>query len=315
MNGGVETNAGMNAFTVDLEEWFCSHALAASLPPCCWDAIESRVERPTHALLELLARHSAHATFFVLGWVAERHSRLVRTIAEAGHEIASHGYEHARLHRLTRNEARADIQRSISVLADITGMMPRGYRAPAFSITRRTLWALDLLNDIGFTYDSSIFPIAHHPDYGIPDAALGVHHHNNGLLEVPPSCVELVGTRVPCAGGGYFRHMPYGITRNLIDRVLRDGRPYIFYIHPWELDADLPTAGLTRRQRFRLHHNIHLTGRKLQHLLRDYTFTSINALPELARQKERSTDVGLLSRGGTSAPPSPDDRDADTVGA
>lgn len=268
----------LNAFTVDLEEWFCSYALRSATPYEEWDRCESRITAPARRLLELLSRHGVEGTFFVLGWVAERHPDLIREIADRGHEIASHGYSHSLITEMSPSEFERDLERALEVIEKITGKRIDGYRAPCFTVTQRTLWALDLLRAAGLRYDSSVFPYGAHPDYGIADAPLVIYRHRNGLLEVPMSCAIVAGRRIPCGGGGYFRLMPYSLTKALIDRCHREGRGVIFYIHPWELDPTQPRMRLGAVESFRQYNNLESTERKLEHLLLDYTFTSIRTL-------------------------------------
>jgi polysaccharide deacetylase family protein (PEP-CTERM system associated) len=268
-----------NVMSVDVEEWFCVHNMSRLIPYADWDRCESRVERTTQRLLELFRAHDVEATFFVLGWVAERYPDLVRAIERDGHEIASHGYAHRLLTSLAPEEFRADLQRSLEVLAPMTSAGVRGFRAPSFSVTRQTLWAADILKECGFRYDSSVFPVGFHPEYGIPDAPTVAHELRGGLTEVPMGVMELLGQRVPCCGGAYFRLYPYSVTRWLMRRCNAQGRPVVFYLHPWEIDPGQPrVAGLPWSKRFRHYVNLAKVEQRLERLMTDFTFTSIRSL-------------------------------------
>ncbi|HEY0677235.1 MAG TPA: XrtA system polysaccharide deacetylase [Chitinophagaceae bacterium] len=268
------------AFTVDVEDWFCSHNLQQSISYNDWNNLEGRVERNTHRLLKLLDWHHVKATFFVLGWVAEKYPSLVKDIASMGHEIGSHGYRHQLVTKMTRKTFSEDLILSIDSIRDSCGIMPVGYRAPAFSITEKTLWALQILKEAGFKYDSSIYPISMHPDYGFPGASLVPYEPVPGLTEIPMSCSEKWGMRIPCSGGAYLRFFPYTVFTKLVKEVLNAGRPYIFYIHPWELDKDSPRVPLPFLKSARHYANLHTTEQKLNRLLQEFEFTSINKIFE-----------------------------------
>ena len=274
----ARAEAPRNVMSVDVEDWFCVHNLSRHIPYDAWDRCESRVERSTGVLLDLFGRHGVEATFFVLGWVADRFPDLVREIDRRGHELATHGYSHRLLTAMQPEEFRADLQRSLAVLAPLTGQEIRGFRAPSFSLTKRTLWALDILREAGIRYDSSVFPVAFHPDYGIPDAQLAPHTLA-GLIELPMGVAEVFGRRIPCSGGGYFRLYPYALTRSLMRHVNRQGRPVMFYLHPWEADPTQPrVSGLPRSKRFRHYNNLDKTAERLERLLSEFTFTSARRL-------------------------------------
>jgi polysaccharide deacetylase family protein (PEP-CTERM system associated) len=229
--------------------------------------------------LELFRTHEVEATFFVLGWVADRFPDLVREIEREGHELASHGYSHRLLTSMQPEEFREDLQRSLAVLAKLTSQEVRGFRAPSFSLTRETLWAVDILKESGVHYDSSIFPVGLHPDYGMPDSDLRVHQLADGLTELPMGVAEVFGRRIPCAGGGYFRLYPYALTRRLMRRCNRQGRPVIFYLHPWEVDPEHPrVSGMSWSTRFRHYNNLEQTEQRLERLLSDFAFTSARTL-------------------------------------
>jgi polysaccharide deacetylase family protein (PEP-CTERM system associated) len=267
-----------NALTIDLEDWFCSHNLSKVAPLRLWPTYESRIRASTQRLLSLLRTHRIEATFFVLGWVAEQHPDLITTIAAEGHEIASHGYSHIQLHHLTPDAFRRDLDHSLTTTFSLVGTPIAGFRAPAFSLTTRTLWATDILREYGFHYDSSIFPLRFHPDYGVPTAPLTIYRHPNTLIEVPLTCTTLGNIRLPCSGGAYFRLLPYALFKQLMKRCHQQKRPVIFYIHPWEVDPDQPYLPLPMHARFRHYTNLSYTFEKLQQLLTDFQFTSIRQL-------------------------------------
>jgi polysaccharide deacetylase family protein (PEP-CTERM system associated) len=265
----------LNAMTVDVEDYFHVSVFEKAVPRASWDAMESRVVANTERLLELFDSYRVRGTFFVLGWVAERHPTLVKAIASRGHELASHGYAHRLLYDQTPDALRDDVRRAKALIEDVTGAAVRGYRAPSFSVTERSLWALDVLVEEGYRYDASIFPIRH-DRYGIPDAHRWPHalaRTGGRLFEVPGSTVRLAGTNLPVAGGGYFRVLPYAWTRWGIARVNRvEHQPAIFYLHPWEVDPHQPRLIANALGRFRHYRNLHLTESRLRVLMRDFAF-------------------------------------------
>jgi polysaccharide deacetylase family protein (PEP-CTERM system associated) len=265
----------INAMTIDVEDYFHASALAEAAPIARWEQFDSRVERNTDTLLAMFDRVRVKSTFFVLGWVAERYPAIVTRIRAAGHEVASHGYWHQLTYDLTPDQFREDVRRAKGLLEDQSGVAVRGYRAPSYSITKRSLWALDVLIEEGYEYDASIFPIRH-DRYGIPDAPRHPHQltrERGALIEAPPSTVRVGSTNLPIAGGGYFRLLPYGWTRWGIARVNRvEQRPVIFYLHPWEIDPDQPRMPVGRVSRFRHYRNLHVTAARLERLLRDFAF-------------------------------------------
>lgn len=268
----------MNVMSIDVEDWFCVQNMARLIDRASWDSLESRVEKNTLALLDLFAKHRTEATFFVLGWVAERFPDLVREIARRGHEIASHGYSHRLLTELTPQEFEADLARSLEVLARCVSAPVDGFRAPSFSVTRQTWWAFETLSRHGIKYDSSVFPIGFHPDYGIGDAPLTPHIADHGILEIPMSCAQIGGRRIPCSGGGYFRLIPYPFFERLIRACNSQGRPVIFYLHPWEIDPDQPrVSGLPWSKAVRHYRNLDQTLPRLERLLETHRFTSLRA--------------------------------------
>jgi polysaccharide deacetylase family protein (PEP-CTERM system associated) len=260
-----------NAFTVDVEDYFQVSAMAPYIERSEWDQRECRVERNTDRILLLLADHGAKATFFVLGWIAERYPRLLRRIVEAGHEVASHGFGHQRASDLTEAELFADLHRSKCVLEAVCDVEVAGYRAPSFSIGTANLWAFDCIERAGYRYSSSIYPIRH-DHYGMPDAPRFMHRVRPKLLEVPVTTMRLFERNWPAGGGGYFRLMPYSVSRALLRQVNRaDRQPAVFYMHPWEIDADQPRiAGLDVKTRFRHYVNLAHTEARLRRLLTDF---------------------------------------------
>jgi polysaccharide deacetylase family protein (PEP-CTERM system associated) len=268
-----------NVMSVDVEDWFCVHNLRRLIPYADWDSCESRVEPNTLRLLDLFGKHGVEATFFVLGWVAGRFPWLVKEIERRGHEIATHGYSHQLLTSMQPKEFRADLTRSLQVLARASSQEVQGFRAPSFSLTQKSLWAIDILKETGILYDSSVFPVGFHPDYGIAGAPLGPYRLAEGLTELPIGVARVLGRNVPCSGGGYFRLYPYGVTRWLIRSCNEEKRPVVFYLHPWEVDPDQPrVGGVSWSKRFRHYNNLEKTEMRLEKLLTDFSFTSARKL-------------------------------------
>lgn len=267
----MSPNPITNALTIDVEDYFQVSAMAPYIARSEWDTRECRVEANVDRLLALLARRGVHATFFTLGWVAERYPQLVRRIVAGGHELASHGYGHERASDLTRAQFSDDIGRARALLEDIGGVAVTGYRAPSFSIGQGNLWAFDCLREAGYRYSSSLFPIRH-DHYGMPDAPRFAHSVRDGLLEVPATTVHLAGRNLPCSGGGWFRLMPYALSRWMIRRVNAvDGQAAVFYLHPWEVDPGQPRVpGIDARTRFRHYVNLDKVHDRLDALLRDF---------------------------------------------
>jgi polysaccharide deacetylase family protein (PEP-CTERM system associated) len=266
----------LNALTIDVEDYYHVSAFEAVVPVADWDRYESRVEPNTHRLLDLLDAYTTKATFFVLGWVAERHPGLVRTLAARGHEVASHGYAHQRVYTQTPAQFRAETQRAKHLLEDTLGQPIRGYRAASYSITRHSLWALEVLRDAGFVYDSSIFPIRHDL-YGIPRYPRFCHRLSAPsaapLVEFPLSTLRVGGTNVPVAGGGYLRLFPYAYTRWGMRYLNRcEGQPAVVYLHPWEIDPAQPRLPAGRLSRFRHYTNLHRMEARVVRLLQDFAF-------------------------------------------
>jgi polysaccharide deacetylase family protein (PEP-CTERM system associated) len=266
----------VNALTVDVEDYFHVAALASSIAPETWPEREYRVERNTERLLALFAEKGLHGTFYVLGWVADRSPALVRRIADAGHEVACHGYSHRLIYRQSLEEFRGETLRAKRLLEDTTGAPVLGYRAASFSITSASLWALDVLIDAGFTYDSSIFPIRH-DRYGIPGAATrpGPVSAPSGrtIVEFPMSAASFFGVRVPVSGGGYFRILPYWLTRAGLRQInRRAGIPFTFYLHPWEIDPGQPRVKVGAVSRFRHYTHLDRCESRLRRLLDEFAF-------------------------------------------
>lgn len=259
----------LNALTIDVEEHFQVHNFEEIFPRRGWDRQPSRVAPNTRRVLAILRETGTKATFFVLGWVAERQPELVREIVAEGHELATHGYDHQLIYRQTPAEFAADVARSLAALGGTAiGGTPLGYRAPAFSITKESLWALDVLRDLGFRYDSSIFPLAAHDRYGIPGAGRFANRLAGGLWEFPVSTVRIAERNLPVAGGGYFRLLPGWVTRRAIGRINGEGHPGVVYLHPWEFDPEQPrVAQATRLAKFRHYVNLSRSADKLRALL------------------------------------------------
>lgn len=270
----------MNAFTVDVEDYFHVAALSSAISRSSWSSRELRVERNTERLMQILAERGVRATFFVLGWLAERTPSLVRRIADAGHEVACHGYSHQLVYRQTPAEFREETVRAKSFLEDTIGHPVLGYRAASFSVTRDSLWALDTLIDLGFHYDSSIFPI-HHDLYGLPGAKPEPHRvqapSGRTLAEFPMSAANFFGLQVPVSGGGYFRILPYWLTRAGLKQINQSrSRPFAFYLHPWEIDPGQPRIDVHGISRFRHYTNLSRTEARLRRVLGEFAFTSMH---------------------------------------
>lgn len=261
-------------FTVDVEEYFHAAALERAVQPDRWHALESRVERGTDAVLERMARHGARGTFFVLGWVAERHPGLVRRIAAAGHEVASHGWAHRRVTALWPDEFRDEVRRSKAVLEDAAGAPVLGYRAPNFSLVRGWEWAMDVLLGEGYVYDSSVFPGRTGHPADAPAVPYRIDRTPGTLLEVPMSSAAYGPLRVP-AGGAFFRLLPYAITERALRQAEAEGRPGMFYLHPWEGDAGQPRLPVGALTRIRHYGGIARVPGRLERLLAAFRFTSI----------------------------------------
>ncbi|MBS1817547.1 MAG: DUF3473 domain-containing protein [Acidobacteria bacterium] len=273
----------VNAMSVDVEDYFQVSAFDSVVSRGNWDQYESRVVANTRRLLELLARTKTTSTFFILGWVAERHPSLVREIVAQGHEVASHGYHHQLAYLLTPQQFREDVRSAKATLEALTGQAVLGYRAPSYSIVQSNLWALDVLIEEGYVYDASIFPIRH-DRYGIPDATRHIHElkrQAGTLLEFPVSTVRMGNINLPVTGGGYFRLLPYQWTRWGIRRVNNEGQPAMFYVHPWEIDPDQPRMDVGRLTRVRHYGGLSTTEQRLAKLLQQFRFASVSSVMNL----------------------------------
>jgi polysaccharide deacetylase family protein (PEP-CTERM system associated) len=275
-----------NALTVDVEDYFHVAALAPNIPRDTWTTRESRVVGNTQRLLAIFEDFGVRGTFFVLGWVAERYPQLVKDIAARGHEIACHGYSHRLVYEQSPEEFYEETLRSKNLLQDITGSAVLGYRAASYSIVRKSLWALDILIELGFVYDSSIFPVRH-DRYGIPDAERAPHRmsspNGKSIVEWPLATATVLGLRLPVAGGGYFRLLPYWLSRwGLASINRREARPFIFYLHPWEIDPAQPRVSASWLSQFRHYTNLGECENRLRRLLGEFPFgTARDSLVQL----------------------------------
>jgi polysaccharide deacetylase family protein (PEP-CTERM system associated) len=274
----------VHCLTFDIEEHFQVSRFDSPIRRRHWGSFESRVTPNTCKLLDLLARYQTRATFFVLAWVAERHPGLIKQIVECGHEIASHGYGHELVTAQTPELFRADIRKAKQILEDLTGSPVQGYRAPGFTITRETIWALPILAEEGYTYDSSIVPIRH-DHCGIPGS--NPWHHlrqtsSGPLWEVPPSTVNLGGLRLPIAGGSYFRLLPFSVLCRLLKRIERQGRPLVMYFHPWELDPLQPHMEGTFLSHLLHYRNLNKMEFRISSLMNTFRFAPIAALTDFS---------------------------------
>ena len=275
-----------NLLSVDVEDYFHATGLSTHTSQSQWQDLPGRVEYTTRRLLHLFDERQVTATFFILGWIAARYPQLVREIHVAGHEIASHGWRHELVYEQTPETFRDDVERTKQFLEDLTSSAVYGYRAPSFSIVPSSSWALEVLAEVGYRYDASIFPVRR-ARYGDPNSPRGIHWvlspswEHDGLVEVPPATVVLMGRNIPVAGGGYLRAAPLAFTHWAIHRInRRDGRPAVVYIHPWEIDPDQPRLPATPGNRFRHYLNLHRTEDRLCNLLTEFDFAPI--LPSLS---------------------------------
>ena len=286
-----------HCLSFDVEEHFQVSAFESPMRRRHWDQFESRVQLNTEKLLELLAKKGVQATFFILGWVAERYPSLVHQIAWAGHEVASHGYAHELITSQTPVVFREDIRKAKAILESILSKPVLGYRAPSFSITKDTMWATQVLVEEGYIYDSSIFPVVH-DRYGVPSANPELHQLStaSGLLwEVPPSTVKCLGVRLPVAGGGYFRLYPYPVLRALLRKLEGEGAPLVMYMHPWEFDPDQPRMEGSMVSRMRHYLNLDKTEGRMRALLEDFSFAPIRQVfPQIEQMQfmEPSSGTG-----------------------
>ncbi len=266
----------LNAMTVDVEDYFHVAAFEQQIKPADWDSLVTRVDRNTRLLLDLFDQHGAKSTFFFLGWVAQRYPDLVKEVKRRGHEVASHGFAHSKVHSQTPAEFRQDATHAKQLLEDLTGEPVVGYRAPSFSINKRSEWAFEILKELGHGYSSSTYPVKHDL-YGVPDWPQQPYRRPEGLLEIPMPTLTMYGRQLPIAGGGYFRLMPYWLSSRLISRfLLEDKMPYMFYFHPWEIDPDQPkVANASLKSRFRHYVNLNRMENKLAQLLTQFNWGSL----------------------------------------
>ena len=277
MSSGQPTNG----LSVDVEDWFQVGAFENVIDKGDWGSLSDRVERNCERILEMFAEADVYGTFFTLGWVAQRHPALIRKISEAGHEIASHGWDHARVFRMSREDFAADLERARKTLEDACGMRVTGYRAPSFSIDQRTPWAYMILAEQGFEYSSSVAPVAH-DHYGWREAPRFAFKPLpwSPLLEIPVTTATFAGKRLAAGGGGFFRVLPYGFSRWAIRQVnRREGRPAVFYFHPWEIDPEQPrVAGAPVKSRIRHYTNLEVMAEKLRQLIDEFQWGRMDML-------------------------------------
>ncbi len=290
----------INALTIDFEDWY----QGLQIPAAQWEGYEDRIVFVGRRLLSLLEEAGTRATFFVLGKVAERHPGLIREIASAGHEIGTHGYAHTPIYQQSPEVFREELVRSLRILEDATGKAILGHRAPFFSITRESLWALDVLGEVGIQYDSSIFPV-YNDRYGIPDAPRWPYYLPNGegnnMVEFPPSTVRALGRNFPVAGGAYFRIYPYRLTRWAMLRIQREGQPVVFYLHPWEIDPDHPRIPLPRRIALTHYFNLGATERRFRRLLSEFRFAPMKEVLQW-HQPSNSSEITSMQTPTASTP-------------
>jgi polysaccharide deacetylase family protein (PEP-CTERM system associated) len=275
---GLDTSA--NAFTVDVEDYFQVEAFFGVIDRKNWMGYQPRVEANVDRILELLSAAGVRATFFTLGWIAQRHPRIVRSIVESGHELASHGSDHYRADGQTRGEFFSDVRRAKAVLEDLGGCEVRGYRAPSFSVSRHNLWVMEALAEAGYSYSSSTYPIVH-DNYGIPEGPRFPFHPmpDHDFLEIPVTSMRLFGRNWPCGGGGYFRLLPYALSEKALARVNREGRSCVFYVHPWELDPDQPRVeAASLKSRVRHYMNLDKVQPRLARLLGSFRWRRMDEI-------------------------------------
>jgi polysaccharide deacetylase family protein (PEP-CTERM system associated) len=265
-----------NLLTVDLEDWFTIEILANRYKFEDWPSLQSAVTKNSRRLLDLFRRRKARATWFVLGWCAEKYPGLIREIVDEGHEVGCHGYRHQRVDKLDRESFRKDTLRATEAISNAAGVRPRGYRAPSWSINSSDAWAFEVLTELGYEYDSSIFPIKH-DFYGMPEGprtkAKMSFGNGKSLYEIPCSTLRILGHNIPVSGGGYLRHSPYWYSRMMINALNKRRQPVVIYVHPWEIDPDLPSIrNLSVLQRLRMYGSTKLFYHKLDRLLSDFEF-------------------------------------------
>ncbi len=269
-----------NAFTVDVEDFYQVSAFEKFISRSDWEDYPQRILESLPRILDVMAEFETLGTFFILGWQAEKHPELIRKIADAGHEIGFHSFSHALIYEMNRSDFQEEVRRGKKLLEDVTGKKVEAFRAPSFSVTKKSLWALDVLAEEGFRYDSSIFPI-YHDRYGIPDAPREIHVRETEygkIWEFPPSAVAFRGMNLPVSGGGYFRLYPYTVTRHFLSEINRkEGRPFMFYVHPWEVDPGQPKLPFgSRATQFRHRVGLGRNLAKIRKLLRDFSFCTLS---------------------------------------
>lgn len=265
--------------TIDVEDYYHVSAFAKSINRKDWPDMQSRVEANTDLLIELFSEHNIKATFFVLGWVAERYPQIVRSIIESGHEVASHGYSHQLVYNQSIEEFTDETKRSKQILEDLAQKPVLGYRAASYSITKKSEWALDILHELGFKYDSSIFPV-HHDRYGMPGTPQFPYIRKTlksaEIIEFPISSVKMLGYQLPIAGGGYFRLFPYFFSRFGLNKINKTNNPFVFYLHPWEIDPEQPRIEASLFSKFRHYNNLKKCESRLRQLINDFNFTTVS---------------------------------------
>jgi polysaccharide deacetylase family protein (PEP-CTERM system associated) len=275
LKSGIRPPSMLNAISIDVEDYFHVEAFAARISPDDWTSFTPRVEKSIDVILEVLSNHKSKATFFILGWIAESYPLMVRSIADAGHEIGCHGYAHQHIMRQTPDQFRQDVRKARQILMDQVQAPVRCYRAPSFSIAKTTLWALDVLAEEGFKIDSSIFPVRHDL-YGMPDANRFPHWIKN-IFEFPPTTIRRAKNNFGAAGGGYLRLLPYGFTRWAIRQVNEtENQPAMVYFHPWELDPQQPRISAPLRSRIRHYTNLSTMQHKVERLVREFRFSTVS---------------------------------------
>ncbi|MGO4168693.1 XrtA system polysaccharide deacetylase [Novosphingobium sp. YAF33] len=301
MDEARASSGPVNGLSVDVEDWFQVGAFETVIDRSDWPAIRTRVERNCDKILALFDAAGVKGTFFTLGWVAVRHPRLLRRIAEAGHEMASHGWDHERVFRMDAATFGRDLDMSRKAIEDAAGVKVSGYRAPSFSIDARTPWAFDVLAEQGYAYSSSVAPIAH-DHYGWREAPRFAFHPlaDSPLVEIPVTTATFAGRRLAAGGGGFFRVLPYGFSRWAIRQVNAEGRPAVFYFHPWEIDPDQPRVpNAPLRSRLRHYTNLGMMAGKLRQLIGDFQWGRMDELA--VREAERAPTL-VMGPGGTLAP-------------
>ncbi|MGA2298978.1 MAG: DUF3473 domain-containing protein [FCB group bacterium] len=264
-----------NVFSVDLESWYYANGYQKSISKELIEKYRTDLWNNTHCILDLLGKYNTKATFFVLGRLAEAEPDLIHEIAGRGHEIACHGFEHRSLREMNSGDFRKDLELSINAIYNACGVVPKGYRAPYFSIEKDTQWAFDVLKEFNFKYDSSIQPIRFHTPYGSNGAEMKAYKHETGIIEIPLSCAEILNMRIPCSGGAYFRFYPYPMFNYLLNKCNKQGRQGIFYLHPWELGNSNPKIEVKGINKFRKYYNSNKTKERIERLFQDYKFVSM----------------------------------------